>query len=168
MPLLIRYPSWILEQKWNDVVALLNERKNGGYRFSAYSWMRNGRLVRDADLSYLYLPNEMQLGDVIEAHLTREGDDYSVPTCAIHIVDRKSQQKSEHPELVTFDVNHPLRVRAHEAGRYTIYTISGQLLHSGTYTEGESTLDAPTLTRGILFIRFQSADGTTHTQRFLY
>ena len=168
MPLLIRYPSWLLEQKWNDVVALLNDRKNGGYRFSSYSWSRNGRIVRNADRSYLYLPNEMQLGDVIEAYLTREGDDYAIPTCAIHIVDRKSQQKSEHPELVTFDVNHPLRVRAHEPGRYYIYTIIGQLLHSGTYTEGESTLNVPMFTRGLLFIRFQSDDGTTHTQSFLY
>ena len=168
MPLLIRYPSWVLEQKWNDVVALLNERKNGGYTFVSYSWTRNGKVVRGADLSYLYLPNEMQLGDVIEAHLTREGDDYSIPTCAIHIVDRTSQQKSDHPELITFGVNHPLRVKATLPGRYYIYTLSGQLLHTGSYTEGETTLPVSHAMPGVvLFIRFDSSDGTTHTQRIV-
>lgn len=168
MPLLVRYPSWVLEQKWNDVVALLNERNNGGYRFSSYEWRRNGSIVKNANRSYLYLPNEMQLGDVIEAYLTREGDDYAIPTCAIHIVDRTNQQQSEHPELITFDVNNPLRIKSQYSGRYYIYSLTGQFIGSGTYTEGETTLHHRIVARGIYFIRFDSDDGTIHTQQFIY
>ena len=167
MPLLIRYPSWILEQKWNDVVALLNDRKNGGYHFSSYQWLRNGRPVQGATGSYLYLPNEMQLGDIIEVQLTREGDTYAIPSCPLHIVDRKHHQKTEHPELVTFGISGRMRIQSQQSGTYYIYSATGQLLTSGTYTEGDTYVHFTSAHRSVYFIRFVAPDGTTHTQSFI-
>lgn len=164
MPLLIRYPSWVLEQKWNDVVALLNETKNGGYRFDSYAWHRNGTLVRNAERSYLYLPDDMQPGDIIEAYLTREGEDYAIPTCPISIVDKQANQETDVPVLISFESQHRIRLRSERSGRYHIYSLSGQMLETGTYFEGETTLQFGNMPRGLYFMRFEQSDGSIHTQ----
>ena len=164
MPLLIRYPSWIFEQKWNDVVTLFNERKNGGYRFSAYEWHRNGQLVEDANRSYLYLPDQMQPGDIIEAYLTREGEDYAIPTCPLSIVDNIDKQETEVPVLISFDNQNRVQFNSKRSGRYHIYTMSGQLLESDYYYEGETTLNFGSVPRGLYFMRFELSDGTIYTQ----
>ncbi|MBR1632123.1 MAG: IgGFc-binding protein, partial [Paludibacteraceae bacterium] len=37
----IKYPSWLLEQNWNDVISVLNDHYNGGFTFSHYQWYHN-------------------------------------------------------------------------------------------------------------------------------
>ena len=164
MPLLIRYPSWVLEQKWNDVVAILNENKNGGYRFSSYEWHRNGDLVYRADRSYLYLPHDMQPGDVIEVYLTREGEDYAIPTYPLSIVNNNEKQETEVPVLITFDEQKRVHLQTNRSGRYYIYTSSGQFIDSDNYSEGETTLGFDSAPRGIYFMRFELSDGSIYTQ----
>ena len=164
MPLLIRYPSWVLEQKWNDVVAVLNENNNGGYRFSSYEWRRNGNLVSRADRSYIYLPYDMQPGDIIEAYLTREGEDYAIPTCPLSIVNNNEKQETEVPVLIGFDNPKRVRLQAKLSGRYHLYSSSGQLFDSGDYSEGETTLGFDSAPRGIYFMRFELSDGSIYTQ----
>ena len=164
MPLLIRYPSWVLEQKWNDVVAVLNVNNNGGYRFSSYEWRRNGNLVSRADRSYIYLPYDMQPGDIIEAYLTREGEDYAIPTCPLSIVNNNEKQETEVPVLIGFDNPKRVRLQAKLSGRYHLYSSSGQLFDSGDYSEGETTLGFDSAPRGIYFMRFELSDGSIYTQ----
>ena len=54
LTLLIRYPSWILEQNWDDVVAPLRAEYNGGYEFGAYTWYVNDAVFPNDGLPYLY------------------------------------------------------------------------------------------------------------------
>lgn len=168
MPLLIRYPAWMLQQKWNDVVAILNERTNGGFTFSNYEWYRNGKPVYGAEKSYIYLPHDMQLGDKIEAYLTREGDDYAIPTCAITIEDRSDISTTDKPVLFSVTYDRRMRISAHQPGRYTVYNLSGQLLDSGTYHQGETILPPYQTNNTLLLFRFESADGTITTHRMIY
>lgn len=164
IPLLVRYPSWLLEQKWNDVVAILNEENNGGYRFSSYEWYRNGDLVQRTNRSYLYLPDGMQPGDVIEAHLIREGEDYAIPTGAISIVNNAEKQESDKLVLITFDEQKRVRIQSERSGYYHIYTLSGQLIDSDICHEGETILPDHAVSRGIYFVRVELSDGSIHTQ----
>lgn len=164
IPLLVRYPSWLLEQKWNDVVAILNEENNGGYRFSSYEWYRNGDLVQRTNRSYLYIPDGMQPGDVIEAHLIREGEDYAIPTGAISIVNNAEKQESDKPVLITFDEQKRVRIQSERSGYYHIYTLSGQLIDSDICHEGETILPDHAVSRGIYFVRVELSDGSIHTQ----
>lgn len=164
MPLLVRYPSWVLEQKWNDVVAILNEDNNGGYRFSSYEWYRNGDLVQRTNCSYLYLPNDLQPGDLIEAHLIREGEDYSIPTGPIRIVDNAEKQESDKPILITFDEQKRARIYSERLGHYHIYTLSGQLIESDICHEGETILLVDVGSRGLYLLRIELSDGTIYTQ----
>ena len=164
MPLLVRYPSWVLEQKWNDVVAILNEDNNGGYRFSSYEWYRNGNLVQRSNRSYLYLPNDMQPGDLIEAHLIREGEDYSIPTGAIRIVNNAERQESDKPVLITFDEQKRARIHSEWSGHYYIYTLSGHLIESDICHEGETILPVDVGLRGLYFVRIELSNGSIYTE----
>ena len=57
MPFDILYPNTIMEQKWGDVIALLNYYYNGHYEFAGYQWYRDGVKLNGEDYSYIYLKN---------------------------------------------------------------------------------------------------------------
>ena len=134
---LLRYPSWIIEQNWNDVVALLNEDYNGGYKFSAYEWVVNNSPTGHKQ-SYLYLPESLGNGDEVSILLTRAGETHAVPSCPIVIYDKSPELVSTYPVLA-----HPtgmpgqIRLMAQVEGEYTLYSAAGQRIAAGSYRAGE-------------------------------
>ena len=136
---LVRYPSWIIEQNWQDVVAVLNAQHNGGYTFENYEWYVNNQPASQ-NKSYLYLPT-LRVGDEVELHVMRKGEDYYVPTCSI-IIEEQDTYNQEHPTLVT-----PARVSRHDrqvsleaqtaATQYYLYDITGRCLLAGVCELGQ-------------------------------
>ena len=136
---LVRYPSWIIEQNWQDVVAVLNAQHNGGYTFESYEWYVNNQPASQ-NKSYLYLPT-LRVGDEVELHVMRQGEDYYVPTCPI-IIEEQDTYNQEHPTLVT-----PARVSCHDrqvsleaqtaATQYYLYDITGRCLLAGVCELGQ-------------------------------
>lgn len=136
---LVRYPSWIIEQNWQDVVAVLNAQHNGGYTFENYEWYVNHQPASQ-NKSYLYLPT-LRVGDEVELHVMRQGEDYYVPTCPI-IIEEQDTYNQEHPTLVT-----PARVSRHDrqvsleaqtaATQYYLYDITGRCLLAGVCELGQ-------------------------------
>lgn len=136
---LVRYPSWIIEQNWQDVVAVLNAQHNGGYTFENYEWYVNNQPASQ-NKSYLYLPT-LRVGDEVELHVMRKGEDYYVPTCPI-IIEEQDTYNQEHPTLVT-----PARVSRHDrqvsleaqtaATQYYLYDITGRCLLAGVCELGQ-------------------------------
>ena len=104
------YPAWIVVQKWNDAVAIYNDKYNGGYRFSSIRWFREGELLQqDSDTtgtssrygamnenglgehnSYIYTLPELHFGEAYWAELTREDDGRTFRTCPIYPEPRNS------------------------------------------------------------------------------
>ena len=77
----VLYPTSIMEQKWNNVIALLNEDYNGGYKFTAYQWYRNTHLLPGETQSYLYLQyGNLVEGDLYSVLITRE-DGTKIQSC---------------------------------------------------------------------------------------
>ncbi len=81
----VRYPSSIIEQNWDDVVAALNYENNGGYHFSYYRWEVNGAPIIGQNTPILYLPNRLKPGDEVVCYLTRTGEQEAIPTCPLSI-----------------------------------------------------------------------------------
>jgi hypothetical protein len=69
----VYYPTSIMEQKWDDVIALLNSYFNGGYEFAAYQWYKNGGLMPGETRSYIYVGegNSLVVGDLYWVDITR-------------------------------------------------------------------------------------------------
>ena len=164
MTLLVKYPSWILEQNWDDVVAPLKSEYNGGFEFSQIEWWVNGLKQTNTPQGYLH-HDGLAVGDQVVMWATRRGESVSIPTCPLTI------QTPAAPYYETLVIVYPtqtpkqmpnITVEAPKEGRYDIYSSTGLLLQSGTLDEGKTILTLPAV-NGIYFIRtFQGRDAETH------
>jgi len=121
-PFQILYPSWIIEQKWNDVIALLNDRYNGGYTFSKYEWFKNGKKLEGENGSYIYILPTLEFGAEYRARLTRDLDGETFFTCPL-IPEYRSGMKV-YPQFITQD--EPIYIETQQDGIATIWNILGQ------------------------------------------
>lgn len=154
----IRYPSYIVNQHWNDVVAILNSKYNGGYTFSKYDWYVNGILIQSITGSNMFLPN-LRTGDKVEVGLTREGESYAVLTCPIWMQDLSNLEVSEYPVAVEGTIlrnNTQAHIIASAAGTYGLYSAAGLLITSGTFDKDSETLVTLPAVSGIYFLRVTS------------
>lgn len=160
----IRYPSWILEQNWNDVVAPLKAELNGGYDFVQLEWYVNDTLQATNDLPYLYNPN-LRVGDEVVLKAVRRGENFAIWSCPLIISGLDSAvydtpviiyptQAPQHAPLFT--------IEAPQDGQYAIYSATGLLIGSGKIPEGQTQVKLPAM-NGIYFIRTQQgAKSQTH------
>lgn len=154
----IRYPSYIVSQHWNDVVAILNSKYNGGYTFSKYDWYVNGILIQSITGSNMFLPN-LRTGDKIEVGLTREGENYSVLTCPIWMQNLSNLEISEYPVAIEGTIlrnNTQAHIIASAAGKYSLYSAAGLLITTGTFDKNSETLVELPAVSGIYFLRVTS------------
>ena len=162
---LVRYPSWIIEQNWQDVVAVLNAQHNGGYTFENYEWYVNNQPASQ-NKSYLYLPT-LRVGDEVELHVMRKGEDYYVPTCSI-IIEEQDAYNQDHPTLATpakvSRNNRQVSLEAQAAStQYYLYDIAGRCLLEGVCEYGQvQHFELPTVA-GSYFLTMVDAENRKQT-----
>ena len=163
LKLLIKYPSWIIEQNWNDVVAPLKAELNGGYEFTQTEWYVNGVLQPNNGLGYLH-SDKLRTGDQVVMMATRKGDNYAIPTCPLTIT--TSGSGIPYPILV-YPTQTPrytpiITIAAPQDGTFEVYSSTGMIIMTGEFTEGETKVTLPTIS-GIYFIRtHQGEEVETH------
>lgn len=157
--LLVRYPSWIIEQNWQDVVALKNAQYNGGYYFQSYDWHVNNVSTAQSK-SYLYLPS-LQVGDEVVLYATRSGEDYAIPTCPI-VIEEQSIYEQAHPvpvyptRLSRSNRNITIAAQNDEA-HYYIYDSLGRSIAAGMCSaSGKTVLELPNVA-GYYFVMLVDA-----------
>jgi len=121
-PIQISYPNWIIEQKWNDVFALLNERYNGGYTFLHYEWYKNGEKIEGENGSYIYILPTLDFDAEYRALVTRTSDGEAVFTCSIKPVYRPGMKV--YPQIASID--EPLFIETPQPGMAHVWNILGQ------------------------------------------
>ncbi|MDR1543835.1 MAG: hypothetical protein LBS50_05395 [Prevotellaceae bacterium] len=91
----ILYPSSVMQQKWNDVLALLNKYYNGGYEFTGYQWYKNGSALAGENRSYIYLGQGKVFdpNDEYYVELTRN-DGTTMLSCPYDIQPPKPEQST--------------------------------------------------------------------------
>ena len=77
----VRYPSAIIQQRWGDVLGILNENYNGGYVFNAYQWYKNDTPIPDAIYPYYYEEGGLDTDADYHVLLLRDGEKTNVSTC---------------------------------------------------------------------------------------
>lgn len=149
----VYYPSWVTDQHWDDVIALLNDRYNGGYTFSAVQWLRNGEVLLGEDNNlYIYLPHELWTNPnherqdfLYQALLTRTDDGKTIPTCPLeprHIDNTNVLSDpyiSVTPTLVPKE-NPVVHVMTNTEGTYWVYDPVGKLLQTADYEPCEHSV----------------------------
>ena len=164
LKLLIKYPTWIIEQNWGDVVAPLKAELNGGYEFSQTEWYVNGVLQPNDGLGYLH-SDKLRAGDQVVMMATRKGDNYAIPTCPLTIT-TPLPNTNPYPILV-YPTQAPryapnVTISAPLEGQFEVYSSTGLLIMSGEFGEGETLVTLPSVS-GIYFIRTtQGSETETH------
>ena len=166
----VLYPSWIILQRWNDVLTIMNSRYNGGYEFSAIQWLHNDLPVsgRGENNAYYYAGdgNRLDYGTPYRALLTRTDDGKTFSTCdylpAVQYEATLVQQpmvsllpRSEHS-------TRQVEIRTKTSGKYVVYDVAGKQVMDGKFGNAYGSPDlhfSATVTDGTYLIRFRSNDG---------
>ena len=130
------YPSSVLEQRWNDVVAVLAKDYNGGYEFVAFQWYKDGEMIVGATRSYYSEPFEM--GSEYSALLT-EADGTQLMTCPIII--EKHTDITLYPTIVA--TAQQVRCNVSLAGQLYLYDSTGKLYMHHSLAQGDNYISAP-------------------------
>ena len=163
---MIKYPSWVIEQNWNDVVALLNQDYNGGYVFKDYDWFVNDQEIASEKKSYIYLPQYLRNGDRVYASLTRQEDNYAICTCPIVIEDLSNELVYDEPVLISIS---SLKMKIYTPKQTTcaIYDVLGHLIYQATIDMiGENTFELPSIPNGVYLLEFKEKDHSI-THKFM-
>ncbi|MCQ2346486.1 MAG: IgGFc-binding protein [Paludibacteraceae bacterium] len=132
-----RYPSWIIEQHWNDQIAILIPSLNGGYEFSNYQWYCEDTMLVGETKPYLYQPHWLDRTAHYYVELTRPGDIHAYKTCPI--VPQWRAQDPVTPTMPYISVvptavvkeNPVVNILSINPGTYKLYSGSGHLIESG-------------------------------------
>ena len=167
--ILIPYPSWIIEQNWNHVVAPLKAEFNGGYSFARIEWYVNGELFPTDSTGFLYNPN-MQTGDEVYMLATRKGEEEAVPSCPI-LIENVTPSTHTHPVII-YPTHAPhteatLMIQAQQEGTFAIYGMTGAMITHGRISEGHTSVQMPAVS-GIYFVRTTQGTDIQTTKIILY
>lgn len=87
---MVHYSASLIQQRWDDVLGILNADYNGGYDFVSFQWLHNGSEVEGATGSYYYEAGKLKPGDEYAVLLTTTEGGRAIPTCS-YIVPALSQ-----------------------------------------------------------------------------
>ncbi|MBO5553249.1 MAG: T9SS type A sorting domain-containing protein, partial [Paludibacteraceae bacterium] len=130
------YPSSVLEQAWNDVVAVLTHDYNGGYDFAAFQWYENGVALSGENHSYLYRP--LIIGGEYSALLT-ESNGTQMMTCPLIVT--YQTDISLYPTIVS--ARQAIQCHVSEEAEIWVYDALGRLIIHGALPVGDTSVPAP-------------------------
>lgn len=158
------YSSDIIVQRWGDVLAVSNENYNGGYRFTAFQWYKNGDIIDGATSSILYESNGLDLTAEYAVLLTREDDNVKLMTCIANLNDFGND---EDKRVVVFSENNDVAyVDVPQNTKLKIWSTSGLLIREFSIIEGLNSIDVSGL-KGLYILEFIFEDNQREIQQFV-
>ncbi len=176
----VLYPSWVILQRWNDVLTVRNRDFNGGYDFTNVQWYRNGERVEskgNGDFYYYAGDGEqLSMGVPYRADLTRQDDGKTFSTCDFitqyqeDIV--KFKEDDDNYALTPRYVGNPrqLSVKTRLSGRYIVYDVSGKLVLTGLFGDKYGSPDIifpASYPGGTYLIRFLPDNGKEKHKKWM-
>lgn len=155
----VLYSSSIIQQKWNDALALLNDKFNGGYKFLSYQWYKNGVAMPGEIGSYYYLKDGQELveGDMYSVMLTRVDDGVIIPSCEMTPVLKPSFDDFISISSIA-NVRQSVNVKlATEFTSLSVYSSVGQLIYSMNVESNDFNIIMPD-NAGLYFVYFYGND----------
>lgn len=170
VPLDVYYPADVMTHRWDDVLAVKNEKYNNpngeGYKFTAFQWYKDGQPIEGETKSYLYLPNEkLDSNTEYQVALTREGSNESILSCPAEFTitdeDKNVNIKLETSYSKETSQGMPIRIYANKpvSGTAVVYNMFGMVISSTKVTEGEYELPIPPTT-GVYVVKTTLQDNS--------
>lgn len=158
----MQYPSWLVEQRFNDVMALLDAPYNGGYTWTSFQWYENNTPIIGQTKPYLHIPTGLNTGSAYSVELTRTDDSVTVRTCptvAVSIYDGYAPKMGYLGVTPTCVVSaHPvIHILSRKSGTYRITTTDGNLAGEGVFHADVTEVGIPA-TPGMYIVQLWSND----------
>lgn len=154
------YPASVLEQAWNDVVAVLTHDYNGGYDFVAFQWYENGVPLTGENRSYLYRP--LVMGGEYSALLT-EADGTRSMTCPLVV--KRQEDISLYPTVV--GPHQVIHCYVTQEAELWLYDALGRVVGHYRLSDGETQIASPGTTGVYVACIITSADNKPHPYKLL-
>ena len=161
---MINYPGWIMEQRHNDLIVLLNADHNGGHEWTNFQWYRNGQKMFGYTKPYLYVPEGLvyESEGTASYHVVLTETDAngevisSAPTCPIIVQYMPTNHDADHgpssdyiavtPTCVPRGGSiHILALNENSSGEYRITTSEGQFVSRGEYHGAATPVSIPSV-----------------------
>ena len=160
----MNYPAWITEQRYGDIIAILNDSLNGGYTWSEYQWFQGDSMLVGQTKPYLYLPTGLAIGEQYHVLLTREGENEAYPTCPITVI-RNPNGTDYTPTMGYLAVtptcvvtaNPTTNILSRKSGTYRISSSNGRLVGQGSFDPDTTPIRLPAVD-GLYIIQLWSPD----------
>ena len=174
----VNYPSTILDQMWDNVIAVYRPEFNGGYDFASFVWWVNDQQLTGINTPYLHYPN-LQPGDRVVLQASRPGDSYTLRTCEFIV--EEPEEEGQYPVLNPEVVKNPFSVRStgqapkvhpvisvttNRQGQYEVFDLTVTRCSQGTFGFGEQDITLPAV-NGCYMIDFRSEQGEQHVEKVL-
>lgn len=160
----VRYPKTIITQRWDDVLALYNDRYNGGYDFITYQWYKDGTPLEGEIRSILYQPSLLDFSAEYTLMLTRLSDGKTIMTCPF--VPQPLTDGQQSAMAVIFGDDATTIVQVPQPAQAHIYDPSGILHATLTLHPGDNPLPT-TLPPGIYLLRIHYTTGATELHKII-
>ena len=169
----VLYPSWLIQQRWRDVLALYNDKYNGGYTFSVIRWFKNGveMLGQGVHNSYVQMSPVLEMATYY-ALLTRADDGKTIRTCDFvpNLASPYYAPETEKIRLLQQNDSRHITVKTTLSGEYRVYDVTGKEIMTGRFGEAygnPAIVFSPACANGAYIIRFFANDGTEDTKKWL-
>ena len=159
VPITLLYPSKVIEQAWNDVLAVLTHDYNGGYDFVAFQWYENGAPLTGETRSYLYRP--LQMGAEYSALLTEQNGNQMM-TCPLTATPQTDI--SLYPTVL--GPQRMIHCYVSEEADMHLFDAMGTQMMTRDLTTGDNLFRAPA-TQGIYFVKVTTATGTKRVYKLM-
>ena len=164
--IVLSYPSWITRQRFGDVIALYNEKYNGGYEWWHYQWYHGDELLPGETHEYLYVPTGLIIGDQYHVRLTRTGETQDFQTCPITIV--QDPINNDYAPTMGYLAATPtcvcpahpyIYLLSRKGGRYQFYSPEGIIMSAvKSFKADAEEVEVPFATEGMYIIKMWSDD----------
>ena len=139
-----------MEQRHGDVIAILNEKYNGGYTWTSYRWYEDGILMPEQNKPYLHLPDGLVPGATYHVELQREGEELLFPTCAIeahaNVIDNDFAPTMGYLSVTPTYVctAHPYTyILSRKDGSYRVTSAEGMFVSEGVFRADVTEIEVP-------------------------
>lgn len=161
----IYYSSDIMEQKFDNLIALKNTDNNGGYEFEneSYQWYKNGNILAGETDAYYYGEEEkFEEGDCFYFEATREDDGIRMRSCEFCYsvgvdVDNVLDDK-EYNFVTILSSSEVIYLENVGDCRAYLYTFSGKLLYSDVFSENQDIFFKVPNISGMYILQLQTKD----------
>jgi hypothetical protein len=147
----VYYSSSIMDPKFDNLIAVLDKEKNGGYDFISYQWYKNNELLEGEINGYLYLEEGgvFDGGDCYHLVLKRADDGVVMRTC--EICPGEGTPVDDVYSFEPYVVNTIVRIGEEivianvDEAIVNIYTATGQLVDIQHITSGNNAIKVASL-----------------------